>query len=60
MFEMTSEQYLYAYCQLILQGYSREEAKKMAEEIRRKMKSDYMTFEDIMLKLIPQSATTVE
>ncbi|WP_158582998.1 hypothetical protein [Lysinibacillus yapensis] len=54
MAEMTSEEYLYAYCQLILQGYSREEAKKIMEIIKGKMKSEYIKFEDIMQKLIPE------
>ncbi|MDN4492514.1 hypothetical protein [Ureibacillus aquaedulcis] len=54
MAEMTSEEYLYAYCQLILKGYSREEAKKIMEAIKEKMKPEYMKFEDIIQKLIPE------
>ena len=52
--EMTSEEYLHAYCQLILYGYSREEAKKIMESIKEKMKPEYMKFEGIMQKLIPE------
>jgi len=33
-------QYLYAYCQLILHGYSVAEAQKIIQEIKENMKND--------------------
>lgn len=33
---MTSQEYLYAYCQLILHGYSHEEAEEIIQKIKRK------------------------
>lgn len=37
---MTGQEYLYSYCQLILHGYSHDEAKEIIEEIKEKMKQD--------------------
>jgi ribosomal silencing factor RsfS len=37
---MTPAEHLWAYCQLILHGYSSKEAKEIMEEIKEKMKSD--------------------
>lgn len=37
---MTPKEYLYCYFQLRLYGYTHEEAKKIIEEIKEKMKND--------------------
>jgi hypothetical protein len=37
---MTGKEYLWTYCQLKLHGYSHEEAEKIIEEIKEKMKED--------------------
>lgn len=40
---MTAKEMLYAYCQLRLHGYTHEEAEKIIEEIKVKMKKDKNT-----------------